>query len=87
VTLVAAMAAYEKSRVDLDRVTAKTLSRLNISIDDAVAGEVRNKPSVPNVAPAPQGPNNPDMNIPNQNAPQSAPAPQPQTAPETPQTK
>lgn len=87
VTLVAAMTDYEKSRVELDRVTAKTLARLNISIDDAVIGEVHNKPSVPNVAPPPQTPNNPDMNIPNQNAPQSMPPPAPEPAPETPQTK
>src|SRR3954447_18176576 len=40
VTMVAAMAAYEKSRVELDRVTAKTLARLNISIDEAVIGDV-----------------------------------------------
>src|SRR4051812_11959219 len=87
VTTVAAMAAYEKSRVELDRVTAKTLSRLNISIDDAVVGEVHNKPAVPNLAPAPRGPNNPDMNVPNQNPPQTMPAPPPQPAPQTPETK
>jgi outer membrane protein len=83
VTMVAAMAAYEKSRVELDRVTAKTLARLNISIEDAIVGEVQKTPSVPNVAPAPQGGANPDMNIPNQNAPQSVPAPTPEPAPQT----
>ena len=77
VNLVAAMAAYEKSRVELDRVTAKTLARLNISIDDAIVGEVQKTPSVPNVAPAPVTPNNPDMNIPNQNSPQTTPSPAP----------
>jgi len=87
VTLVAAMTDYEKSRVELDRVTAKTLARLNIAIDDAVMGEVHKVPSVPNVGPAPATPNNPDMNIPNQNAPQSAPAPTPEPAPQTPETK
>jgi len=89
VNLVAAMAAYEKSRVELDRVTAKTLARLNISIDDAILGEVHNTPSVPNVAPAPVVPNNPDMNIPNQNAPQTmkAPEPAPEPAPQPPPTK
>jgi outer membrane protein TolC len=89
VNLVAAMAAYEKSRVELDRVTAKTLARLNISIDDAVVGAVQKSPSVPNVAPAPVTPNNPDMNIPNQNAPQSmkAPEPAPEAAPQPPPTK
>jgi len=89
VNLVAAMAAYEKSRVELDRVTAKTLARLNISIDDAIVGEVQKTPSVPNVAPAPPTPNNPDMNIPNQNPPQTmrAPEPAPEPAPQPPPTK
>src|SRR3954467_12005379 len=86
VNLVAAMTAYEKSLVELDRVTAKTLARLNISIDDAVTGEVHKVPSVPNVAPAPQGATNPDMNIPNQNAPKS-PEATPAPAPQQPETK
>jgi len=76
-----AMAAYEKSRVELDRVTAKTLARLNISIDDAIVAEVQKTPSVPNVAPAPPTPNNPDMNIPNQNPPQTMRAPEPAPEP------
>jgi len=71
VTLVAATTDYEKSRVELDRVTAKTLARLNISIDDAVNGEVRKVPSVPDVGPTPQTPNNPNMSTPNQPTPQS----------------
>jgi len=50
--LVAAMAAYEKSRVELDRVTGYTLDRNGIQMDDAVSGEVRNAPTVPGVAPA-----------------------------------
>ena len=89
VNLVAAMAAYEKSRVELDRVTAKTLARLNISIDDAVVGEVHATPSVPNVTPAPPAPNNPDMNIPGQISPQPtrAPEPAPEPAPQPPPTK
>lgn len=49
--LVAAMAAYEKSRVELDRVTGYTLDRNGIQMDDAVSGEVRNAPTVPGVAP------------------------------------
>jgi outer membrane protein TolC len=85
VNMVAAMTAYEKSRVELDRVTARTLARLNISIDDAVTGDVHKVPSVPNVGSAPQTTNNPDMNIPNQSAPQAEPAPTPSPAPAPPQ--
>jgi outer membrane protein len=89
VNLVAAMTAYEKSRVELDRVTAKTLARLNISIDDAVNGDVRKTPSVPEVGPAPPATNNQQMNppAPYQPAPQTSPAPEPAPAPQTPETK
>ena len=88
VTLVAATTAYEKSRVELDRVTAKTLSRLNISIDDAVLGEVHKMPAVPSVGPAPT--NNPQMTPPAQSQPvppQAAPAPEPAPALQQPETK
>jgi outer membrane protein len=51
--LVAATAAYEKSRVELDRVTGYTLDRNGIQMDDAVTGQVRKEPVVPGVAPAP----------------------------------
>jgi len=50
-TLVSAMAAYEKSRVELDRAVGTTLDRAGISIDDAARGQVTRLPSVPNVAP------------------------------------
>jgi outer membrane protein len=86
VTLVAAQTDYEKSRVELDRVTAKTLSRLNIAIDDAVIGEVHKAPSVPNVGPAAPGTPDQQMNPPTQPAPptpETAPAP----APQPPETK
>jgi outer membrane protein TolC len=49
--LVAANAAYEKSRVELDRVTAATLTRNRIELDDAESGMVRTLPSVPGVTP------------------------------------
>src|SRR3954464_8622468 len=83
VTLVAATTDYEKSRVELDRVTAKTLARLNIAIDDAVMGEVHKAPAVPNVG---HGAATPDTQM---NPPQSAPAPAPapQPAPQQPETK
>jgi len=86
VTFVAATTDYEKSRVELDRVTAKTLARLNIVIDDAVSGEVHKAPSVPNVGPAGPATNNPQMNPPAQNAPQS-PEATPAPAPQQPETK
>jgi len=45
--LVAAMAAYEKSRVELDRVTGETLVHNGIDIADAQRGQVTKMPSVP----------------------------------------
>lgn len=51
--LVAAMSAYEKSRVELDRVTGNTLSRNNISLGDAIIGKVEAMPNVPGVVPRP----------------------------------
>jgi outer membrane protein TolC len=50
--VVAAMSAYEKSRVALDQVTGNTLSRLGISMSDAEVGSVEKMPSAPDVAPA-----------------------------------
>jgi outer membrane protein TolC len=49
--LVSAMSAYEKSRVELDRVTGLTLKHYNISLDDAENGNVTTMPSVPGVTP------------------------------------
>jgi outer membrane protein TolC len=49
--LVSAMSAYEKSRVELDRVTGLTLQHYNIQLDDAVAGRVGTMPAVPGVTP------------------------------------
>jgi hypothetical protein len=50
-TLMSAMAAYEKSRVELDRATGVTLDHAGISIDDAAKGQVSRLPSVPYIAP------------------------------------
>jgi len=50
-TLMSAMAAYEKSRVELDRAVGTTLDRAGISIDDAAKGQVTRAPRVPYVAP------------------------------------
>ncbi|OLB23615.1 MAG: hypothetical protein AUH15_02925 [Acidobacteriales bacterium 13_2_20CM_55_8] len=45
--LVSAMAAYEKSRVELDRVIGFTLDRLGILVADAERGQVTKMPAVP----------------------------------------
>jgi outer membrane protein TolC len=50
-TLMSAMAAYEKSRVELDRATGVTLDHAGISIDEAAKGQVTRLPSVPYIAP------------------------------------
>jgi outer membrane protein len=50
-TLMSAMAAYEKSRVELDRAVGTTLDRAGISIADAARGQVTRMPNVPSVAP------------------------------------
>jgi outer membrane protein TolC len=48
---VAARTAYEKSRVELDRVTGATLLRNGIVLEDAFSGRVTQQPVVPYVAP------------------------------------
>jgi outer membrane protein len=48
-TLVSAMAAYEKARLDLDRATGRLLDTTGIQITDAERGEVTNLPHVPDV--------------------------------------
>lgn len=48
---VAAMAAYEKSRVELDRVTGLTLAHNGIEIADAENGHVQKAPQIPGVTP------------------------------------
>ena len=50
-TLMSAMAAYEKSRIELDRAVGTTLDHAGISIDDAARGHVTSAPNVPHVAP------------------------------------
>ena len=50
-TLMSAMAAYEKSRIELDRAVGTTLDHAGISIDDAAKGHVTSAPNVPHVAP------------------------------------
>lgn len=49
--LVSAKAAYEKSRIELDRATGLLLDHAGINIADATRGQVRQLPNVPYVAP------------------------------------
>jgi outer membrane protein TolC len=49
--LVAATSAYEQSKVELDRVTSRTLESLGIEIEDAVTGNVTRMPNAPGVMP------------------------------------
>ena len=49
--LVSAMAAYEKSRTEMDRATGLLLDHSGILIADAQRGEVTHMPTVPDIAP------------------------------------
>ena len=51
--LVSAKAAYEKSRLELDRATGLLLEHAGIDIADATRGQVTHSPNVPYVAPRP----------------------------------
>jgi outer membrane protein TolC len=51
-TQVTAMANYQKSRIELDRVTGLTLEHNGIMMDDAVRGAVNTMPHVPYAVPA-----------------------------------
>jgi outer membrane protein len=70
--LVSAMAAYEKSRVELDRATGLLLDHAGIQLADAERGQVNRMPNVPYVAPR-------------QDLQPQVPPQQPQQAPPTPQ--
>jgi hypothetical protein len=48
---MSAMAAYEKSRVEMDRAVGTLLDHHGISVDDAARGQVTHMPNVPYVAP------------------------------------
>ena len=50
-TQLSATAAYQKSRIELDRATGLLLDHVGIVMADAEAGEVRHTPHVPFVAP------------------------------------
>lgn len=71
-TLVNALVAYEKSRVELDRATGALLDHIGVSIDDAAKGQVTRMPNVPYIAPRK------DLPSVAQPAPQAAAPQQPQ---------
>ncbi len=50
-TLMSAMAAYEKARVELDRSVGTLLDHASVSIDDAARGQVTRMPNAPYLAP------------------------------------
>jgi len=50
-TLVSAMSAYEKSRIELDRATGLLLDHNGIIMSDAERGQVTHMPTIPHVAP------------------------------------
>ena len=54
--LVSAKAAYEKSRIELDRATGLLLDHAGIDVADATRGQVTHLPSVPYVAPRTDNP-------------------------------
>jgi outer membrane protein len=68
--LVSAKAAYEKSRIELDRATGLLLDHAGIDIADATRGQVTRLPNVKYVAPRPDiSPANPPSSTPqSQNA-------------------
>jgi outer membrane protein len=69
---VAALGAYQKSKVELDRVTGLTLTHEGIVMADAERGEVKSMPHVPGVIPRKPGSD-------------TTTAPSPDTAPVPPQ--
>jgi outer membrane protein len=68
--LVSAKAAYEKSRLELDRATGLLLEHAHIDVADATSGQVTHLPNVPYVAPrqevAPPQPSTPPAQSPQQ---------------------
>jgi outer membrane protein TolC len=73
--LVSAKAAYEKSRIELDRATGLLLDHAGIDVADAARGQVTHLPNVPYVAPRQDA--DPDAQ-PSPTPPATAPPPQQQ---------
>jgi len=78
--LVAAMTAYEKSKVALDQATGLTLTHLGIEVADAESGNVTKLPNVPGVQPRQDL--TPTQQQQQQIVPEVMPAPQPQATPQ-----
>jgi len=76
------MAAYEKSRTELDRATGLLLDHAGILLADAERGQVTHMPNVPYIAPRPDA--QPVM-PPTQTAPQQQTPPQPEQPQNPPQ--
>lgn len=76
-TLVNAMVAYEKSKVELDRASGQLLDHYGISIEDAARGQVTRLPKVPYVAPRKDLP---------ATTPSQPSSPEPSTPPSQPQS-
>jgi outer membrane protein TolC len=72
--LVSAKAAYEKSRIELDRATGLLLDHAGIDVADATRGQVTHLPNVPYVAPST---NRMPPGAPASTPPANAPSPQP----------
>jgi outer membrane protein len=62
--VVTAMSAYEKSKVELDRVMGLTLTHNHIEIADAESGKVTQMPNVPGILPRPEPSQPPSMEPP-----------------------
>ena len=62
--VVTAMSAYEKSKVELDRVMGLTLTHNGIEIADAESGKVTRMPNVPGILPRPEEKEPPSMQPP-----------------------
>ena len=75
-TLVSAMSAYAKARIEQDRATGSLLDHANILVSDAERGQVTKMPNVPNVGPRPN--TNPYGTPQPQLPEQPQPPPQPQ---------
>jgi outer membrane protein TolC len=54
--LVSAMAAYEKSRIEMDRATGLLLDHAGIVMTDAERGQVTHRPNIPYVVPRKEAP-------------------------------
>ena len=87
--LVAALTAYEKHKVELDRVTSMSLEKNHIELDDSVKGIVTTMPKVPGVIKIQEDVNNPanepvHKQAPTQPLPDQQPQ-QPEAQPQQPQ--